>query len=135
MELLTVLLIVALGWFTLLPRLDPTDRSLTRDKPLAEVNDLLARAGAAALSCGRFQELRVERQPGRLVWGEEAVRLPSGIAECRVNNTPCPAGGAVFRVYAHGCMDRLVLALFSGERWTTADLSSRLVLANYQGSY
>lgn len=132
-ELLVVLLIVALGWFTLLPRLDPMNPSASQDRPLAEVNDLLARAGSAALAQGRFQELRLERQAGRLLWGGEGVRLPSAVAECRINDEPCPATEAVFRVYAHGGMDGLMIALFSGERWISAELAARLVQADLQG--
>lgn len=134
-ELLVVLLIVALGWFTLLPRLDPTAPASARDRPLAEVNELLARAGTEALNQGRFQELLLERQAGRLIWREESVRLPSGVAECRINNQPCPAREAVFRLYAHGGMDSLELVLFSGERWSSADLASHLVHQDLQGKY
>lgn len=134
-ELLVVLAIVALGWFTLLPRLDPTDASSAKDKPLAEVNQMLARAGAAALTHGRFQELSIEGRQGRLVWGEEAIRLPSPVAECRINAESCLVPEAIFRAYPHGGMDRLDLALFSGERWTSADLATRLVQAGSQGSY
>jgi prepilin-type N-terminal cleavage/methylation domain-containing protein len=135
MELLVVLLIVGMGWFSLLPRLDPTNPSASRNKPLAEVNELLDQAAAAALFQGRFQQLHLERHPDRLGWGEQIVQLPSTVAECRINDNPCPEGEALFRVYAHGLMDRLALALFSGERWASADLAARLVQADSQGRY
>lgn len=126
-ELLAVLLIVALGWFTLLPRLDPADPAASRDRPLAEMNELLAQAARAALAQGRFQEALLDRRLGVVEWGEKSIRLPSAVAECRINDQPCPAHEARFRVYAHGCMDKLALSLFSGERWVSADLSARMV--------
>lgn len=133
MELLVVLLIVAMGWFTLMPRLDPTDPAAAESRPLLEVNALLARAAETACSSGRFQELRLERHTGRMIWGEEAVRLPTAVAECRVNEAPCSEADTTFRIYAHGWMDRLALGMYSGERWISADFTARLSRADGRG--
>ena len=130
MELLVVLLVVAMGWFTLLPRLDPTDPAAAQDRPLLEVNELLARAADAARSSSRFQEVRLQRHLGRMTWGENVVRLPSAVAECRINDAPCSETETTLRIYAHGWMDRITLGLYSGERWTSADLATRLIQAD-----
>lgn len=131
-ELMAVLLIVSLGWFTLLPRLDPAGPSAARDKPLPEMNELLAEAAKAALATGRFQEVLLDRRTGFIEWGDTRVSLPSAVAECRINDQPCPPHEAHLRVYAHGFMDRLVLTLFSGESWISADLTARMIQPELQ---
>ncbi|WP_031386766.1 MULTISPECIES: Tfp pilus assembly protein FimT/FimU [Desulfonatronum] len=125
-ELLIVLFIVGLGWFTLLPRLDPT-RPSGSNAPLHEVNVFLAQVRSTAIETGRFQAIRLDPTSGVLSWNEATHRLPTPPGRCVLNDSPCPHPAAHFRVYPQGHMDRLRLDFSSGERWTTADLDVRLI--------
>ncbi|TVQ97920.1 MAG: hypothetical protein EA399_11880 [Desulfovibrionales bacterium] len=124
-ELLIVLFIVSLGWFTLLPRLDPT-RPSARETPLHQVNTLLAQAHDAALQTGVFQTIRLDPVSGALSWNETVQRMPHPPSRCLVNGAPCPHPLSEFRIYPQGHMDRLELHFPGGERWTTMDLATRL---------
>lgn len=124
-ELLIVLFIVGLGWFTLLPRLDPT-RPAGGNAPLHEMNVFLDQVRDAAVQGGRFQVIRLDPATGVLAWNETTHSLPHPPGRCILNDSPCPHPAAHFRVYPQGHMDRLQLDFTSGERWTTADLDVRL---------
>lgn len=125
-ELLIVLFIVGLGWFTLLPRLDPT-RPSGSNVPLHEMNVFLDQVRVAAVQVGRLQVIRLDPATGALSWNESTHRLPHPPSRCILNDSPCPHPAARFRVYPQGHMDRLQLDFISGERWATADLDARLV--------
>lgn len=123
-ELLIVLFIVGLGWFTLLPRLDPAVPG-REQAPLHEMNMFWEQVRQTALRTGRFQMVRVDHPHGRLSWGDTIHHLPSPVAQCTVNTDPCASPAALVRVYPQGYMDRLQLRFSSGEQWATDDLDVR----------
>jgi hypothetical protein len=125
-ELLIVLFIVGLGWFTLLPRLDPT-RPSGSSAPLHEMNVFLNQARIAAVQTGRFQVIRLDPVSGGLSWNDATHSMPHPSGRCTLNDFPCPHPATHFRVYPQGHMDRLRLDFTNGERWVTADLDARLV--------
>jgi hypothetical protein len=125
-ELLIVLFIVGLGWFTLLPRLDPT-RPSGSNAPLHEVNVFLDQVRNAAVETGRFQVIRLDTASGGLSWNEATHRMPNPPGRCVLNEIPCPHPFSHFRIYPQGHMDRLLFSFTDGERWTTADLDARLI--------
>jgi hypothetical protein len=125
-ELLVVLFIVGLGWFSLLPRLDPTNQA-NSDDPLTEMNTILNQVRHKAFVTGRFQEVRIDHLQGRLFWNEESLRFRSPIARCTINTVPCQRPASNIRIYPPGYMDQLDLVFASGERWTTMDLDVRML--------
>ncbi|GAB6059200.1 prepilin-type N-terminal cleavage/methylation domain-containing protein [Desulfonatronum parangueonense] len=130
-ELLIVLLIVSLGWFTLLPRLDPT-APRRADAPLHELNVFLDQVRHAAFFSGRFQEVRLDHVQGRFVWNEASHRMHQPVTRCTINAAPCPRTEALLRIYPAGYMDPLVLVFANGEQWRTSELDVRLLASERQ---
>ncbi len=130
-ELLIVLFIISLGWFSLLPRLDPTGPGRA-DTPLHAMNTFLEQVRHAALLSGRFQEVRVDQLEGRLAWGETFHRLPMAVTRCTINAQPCSRPGAFVRIYPPGYMDRFDLTFPDGMQWATRDLDVRLAAVDRQ---
>ena len=125
-ELLIVLFIVGLGWFTLLPRLDPT-ASPGRAEPLHQANAFLERVRHAAVQTGRFQEIRLDLASGALDWNGAALGLPNPVTRCTLNGATCPHPVVQVRIYPQGHMDQLHLQFAHREQWATAELDVRLV--------
>lgn len=124
-ELLIVLFIVGLGWFTLLPRLDPT-RPSGPDAPLHEMNAFLAQAANAAVQAGRFQLIQLDPVSGGLTWNDASHSIPSPPSRCTLNGSPCPRPSTPVRIYPQGHMDRLLLDFPGGARWAVVDLQTRM---------
>ena len=128
-ELLIVLFIVSLGWFTLLPRLDPTGPA-KGSEPLIEINAFLDHIRHAAVQTGRFQVIRLDLASGGMTWNEASRGLPQPVTHCTLNGSPCPRPVTHLRIYPQGHMDRLQLHFADRGQWTTADLDARLIPAN-----
>lgn len=124
-ELLIVLLIVSLGWFTLLPRLDPT-RPDQAQQPMQAMNAFLAQVADAAFAQGRLQPLRLDPRQSRLSWNEKSHDLPAAVNGCTINSRPCPSRNVLLRVFPGGYMDNLELRFSTGEHWVSADLAVRM---------
>ncbi|WP_291319819.1 prepilin-type N-terminal cleavage/methylation domain-containing protein [Desulfonatronospira sp.] len=125
-ELLIVLLIVGLGWFTLLPRLDMSDSS--RQDSLYPVNELLRKAADEAAATNTLQ--RVHLAPGRdlLQWGELEARLPASLSRAEINKEQARGSGreASFLIYPAGHMDEVALVLVNGQHLRASPLDPRL---------
>lgn len=124
-ELLIVLLIVSLGWFTLLPRLDPT-RPGRAQQPVQAMNDFLAQVEDAAFVQGRLQPVRLDPRVGQLNWNDKSHDLPGPVSGCTINTRPCPHRDVLLRVFPGGYMDNLELRFSTGEHWISADLAVRM---------
>lgn len=124
-ELLIVLFIVGLGWFTLLPRLDPT-RPSGPEAPLHAMNVFLAQAAETAAQTGRSQVVHLDLVFGGLTWNDATHHMPSPPSHCILNGSPCPHPSTSVRIYPQGHMDRLRLDFSGGARWAVVDLQTRM---------
>ena len=127
-ELLIVLFIVSLGWFALLPRLDPTGPR-REHAPLHEMNEFLDQVRQEAFVSGRFQEIRVDHLQGRFTWNDSSQDLHQPVTRCTINESPCPRSETIVRVYPGGYMDHLVLLLADGKQWKASELDVRVLVS------
>ena len=122
-ELLIVLFIIGLGWFTLLPRLDMTRES---NDPMHYVNILLQTAGEKAISTNTRQQIFLI--PGRdfLEWNNQRHDLSGTLSRAVINGKPVTRTRQAFNVYPTGHMDELFLVLSSGEGFRSSPLALRI---------
>ncbi len=126
-EIIVVLLIFALGWFTLLPALSPS-QDQEDGRELKEANELLLQARQAAMSKGVIQHLAVTRDKGVIQWGEQSAQLPSSVSNWRVNGRTLLLSKTRFKIYPSGAMDELRLNLANGAVATSSPLLATLTL-------
>lgn len=116
LEVLVVLSIVAIGWFTLLPSLDMNVTSATFDTELDDANQLLLQARTRAMSTCTIQEVRLKAASSRIAWGDREADLPSMVSNIHVNGERHPARrNFAFRIYPSGSMDEVEIDLSNGD--------------------
>ncbi len=125
-ELLLVLFIVGLGWFTLLPRLDPS----SREGELDTINTMLHRAGKRAVDTYAVQRVRLF--PGRdyLEWEQDRFPLPAVLSGGEINGRRMTGQESSFALYPSGHMDEVNLLLTSGERLRSRPLMREIMAVN-----
>ena len=122
LELLVVLVIIGLGWFTLLPKLD-----LATGKPGGYVNELNAfveEARQAATKGHAIQRLECALTSDRVRYGEESFTLPAALSEIRLNGERPDGQDFFLQIYPHGGMDAVELTLMNGDVLSAAPLNA-----------
>jgi len=111
-ELLIVLFIVGMGWFTLVPNLDLAgDRG---DDTLSMVNAFLYEARTEAVEKDLRQDVIVDFSKGKIFWNDEEISLPSRIVNGHFNESPVDEGEATFYIYPEGFSDEVRLVFGDG---------------------
>ncbi|NDV27138.1 Tfp pilus assembly protein FimT/FimU [Desulfovibrio sp. JC010] len=111
-ELLIVLFIVGMGWFTLMPNLDLAgDRG---DDSLNQVNALIYEARTEAVTNDIRQYVYIDFENGLVKWNGEEVSLPSAVSSGHFNEYPADEGGVEFTIYPAGFSDEVRLVLSDG---------------------
>jgi prepilin-type N-terminal cleavage/methylation domain-containing protein len=124
-ELMVVMMIFALGWFALLPALNPQteDASVTE---LNAVNSMLSKARLEAMSGNGIQRLMIQLRGVSVAWGSQTETLPSAVSDCQVNGKTRRDQWISFRIYPSGVMDELRLSLGNGVILAGAPLTASL---------
>lgn len=123
LELLVVMAIIGMGWFSLAPRLDLASRE--EDNPLAKPNALLEKARDEARETGLGARLAVVIGEEALTLGESSERLPGRVVSVSVNDETPPGREAPFRIYPEGAMDLVEITLANGETLVSNPLTAR----------
>jgi len=125
-EILVVIFIFGLGWFTLLPSLDTVGNS--RQDPLQDINIMLNKAGSHAAKSYSIQEVYFSLGREVLVWNEEEQKLPASLARAVINSRQVEGTEALFRIYPAGFMDEVSMELANGYRLQSSPLEQQLRL-------
>jgi hypothetical protein len=127
-EIIVVLCIVGLAWFTLLPRLNLGQGESGSRIPgnYPEVNSFLAEARRKALAEGVMQRIEGALGSDKLVWGKAEIRLPRAVTAIAINGQAVPDRKFVLRVHPSGAMDNVELTLSGGEELSARSLACRL---------
>lgn len=122
-ELFIVLFIIGLGWFTLLPRLDLTDKT---SDPMHQINVLLESAGKTAVQNNVRQQIFLS--PGRdfVEWNDKKYYLPAILSRAKINGRPVTRNAEPFNIYPTGHMDELFLILAGGEEIRSRPLLGKI---------
>lgn len=123
-ELLIVLLIIGLGWFTILPRLDMSQNG--EEQPLQRANELLSEAVAKATSANTLQRIYLVSGGNQLEWEESEVRLPASLSRAEINGEQATGRRHSFVIYPAGHMDEVELVLTDGTRLESNPLKAEL---------
>ncbi len=111
-ELLIVLLIVGMGWFTLMPNLDLAgDKG---DDEVSLVNALIYEARGEAVDTDTRQIIEIDFENGIIRWGEEEASLPGSVSSGHFNEEPIDGEGVEFTIYPEGFSDEVRLVLANG---------------------
>lgn len=111
-ELLIVLFIVGMGWFTLMPNLDLAgDRG---DDSLSLVNALIYEARVEAVENDIRQYVYIDFESQLVVWREEEVALPEKVSSGHFNEQPIEEDGIEFVIYPEGFCDEVRLVFADG---------------------
>ncbi len=124
-ELLIVLVIVGMGWFTLMPNLD-----LAGDGDadvLSQVNSFVYKARNTAVDTDSKQILYIDFEEGFLQWGEDQVSLPGTVLSGHLNEEPLDGEGVDFFIYPEGFSDEVRLVLEGGVTLSLDPLSVRFL--------
>lgn len=105
-ELIIVLFVIGLGWFSVLPRLGITSLEKgTMDK----VNIILAEARDKAVTKYDNQSVMVTLGSADMTWGDKSAKLPGELERCRINDiTPTGLTFAI-RFFPDGHSDEVKL--------------------------
>lgn len=123
-ELLLVLCIIGLGWFTLVPRLDMSDPS-KRDG-LDQVNALLFQAGQEAIRSHARQKVSLNLGHAQMHWKDQKAALPAQVSRVEINGRQVSGTNPAFTVYPTGHMDELLLRLRGGKQLHSLPLARAL---------
>jgi prepilin-type N-terminal cleavage/methylation domain-containing protein len=110
-ELLIVLLIVGMGWFTLMPNLDLAG---DRDDSLSKVNALIYAAKNKAVESDFRQIVYIDFENGLVKWNAEEATLPSKVSSGHLNEEPLGDDGVEFTIYPEGFSDEVRLVFSDG---------------------
>jgi hypothetical protein len=127
-EIIVVLCIVGLAWFSLLPRLNLGSGGSGSRIPgnYPELNGFLADARRKAMAEGVMQRIEGDLGGDKLVWGKAELRLPKAVQAITVNGQAPPDRRFVLRVHPSGAMDNVELTLSGGEALASRPLACRL---------
>ena len=112
---MVVVVIIGLGWFLLLPRLNLVqgEKSHTR---LDTLNAFLAQIKTEAEGNQTIQRIYVSVGGEKLTWGNQVYILPAPVSACRINGGTPPGLRYPFSVYPDGIMDSVQMELRSRDR-------------------
>lgn len=119
-ELLVVLLIVGIGWFSLLPRLDVWENN---NSPLSELNSMISKAAHESMKSGLRQDIFFVSGQNYVKWGEQVQELPGYLSRVEVNDQPATGSRWSFSIYPAGHMDQLVMIMTDGVRLESQPLA------------
>ncbi|MGE4298408.1 MAG: type II secretion system protein [Desulfovibrionaceae bacterium] len=114
LEILIVLFIIGIGWFSLLPSLD-VSRGAPEDEAAKELNAFLDTVRNVAVTEYKTQKLSIKVGGSFILWGKESFSLPAAAARCVVNDLPPEGLDFSFRIYRDGIMDKVRLELMNGD--------------------
>lgn len=122
-ELLIVLFIVGMGWFTLMPNLDLAgDRG---DDSLSTINALIYEAKTEAVESDSRQYIYIDFENGVLSWEGEEAPLPSEVSSGHFKDEPIEDKGVEFVIYPEGFCDEVRLVFSDGVTVVLDPLSVR----------
>lgn len=111
-ELLIVLFIVGMGWFTLMPNLDLAgDRD---DDSLSTINALIYEAKTEAVVSDSRQYVYIDFKNRLLKWDGEEVSLPAEVSSGHFNEEPIDDDGVEFIIYPEGFCGEVRLVFADG---------------------
>lgn len=113
-EVLVVLVVIGLAWFTLLPNLNLADRPRGQSGAMQEANEMLSDVRDAAQKSDAQQFVYVGIGLNYLTWGDRRASLPDSVSQCQVNGMSLPQSKGPFRVYPSGIMDEVRLVMADG---------------------
>ncbi len=107
-ELIVVLAIIGVGWFTLVPNLDMVRQEDQPMGPTDELNGFMGNVRKVALTEDQPQEIKVVYERNGLSWEKEFYRLPLPLAGATVNGEYLGEETSFF-IYRSGVMDKVRL--------------------------
>lgn len=126
LELLVVMVLFAVGLFTLLPSLRPY-RSGPRT---GTVEAFVEEARREAVFRGELQRICFRFGNRELTRGNATLRLESPPAAASLDGERVPGAGGCFAIYPSGLMDSISLRLASGAVYRSTMLTGRLEAKN-----
>jgi len=127
-ELLIVLLIIGLGWFSLLPRLDLVG-SGDQDN-IKNINTLLTLAGEKAREINTFQSIFLIPGQNYLEWEQRRYELPATLSSAEINGHRTTGQKSAFTVYPAGHMDELNIFLVNGKQLRSRPLLREIMVVD-----
>ncbi|SMF34302.1 pilus assembly FimT family protein [Desulfovibrio gilichinskyi] len=124
-ELLIVLIIVGIGWFTLMPNLNLAG-SKEKDS-LNLVNAFIYKARSEAVETDSKQTLYIDFEKGLVKWKDGEIALPGRIVSGHLNEEPLGGDGVDFSIYPEGFSDEVRLVFADGVTLSLDPLSVRFV--------
>ncbi|MBI9112665.1 Tfp pilus assembly protein FimT/FimU [Maridesulfovibrio ferrireducens] len=124
-ELLIVLIIVGIGWFTLMPNLDLAGNG--EEDTLNLVNAFVYKARTDAVETDSRQTLYIDFENGILRWKEEETALPGKVVSGHLNEEPLGGEGVDFSIYPEGFSDEVRLVFTDGVTLVLDPLSVRFL--------
>lgn len=122
-ELLIVLLIVGMGWFSLMPNLDLAGNK--DEDRVSLVNALVYEARNKAVETDSRQFVHINFEDGMVSWNEEEESLPDTVSSGHFNEEPIAGDGVDFVIYPEGFSDEVRLVLTNGLTLVLDPLSVR----------
>ncbi|WP_321401381.1 prepilin-type cleavage/methylation domain-containing protein [Maridesulfovibrio sp.] len=111
-ELLIVLFIVGMGWFTLMPNLDLAGDST--DDSLSSVNALVYAAKTEAVVSDSRQYVYINFENGLVRWDKEEASFSSAVSSGHFNESPIDGDEVEFVIYPEGFCDEVRLVFSDG---------------------
>lgn len=122
-ELLIVLFIVGMGWFTLMPNLDLAGNN--EEDKVSLVNALIYEARTKAVETDTRQLVFINFEKGLVSWNGEETELPDTVTSGHFNEEPIGGEGVDFTIYPEGFSDEVRLVLSNGMALILDPLSVR----------
>lgn len=126
-EILVVIFIVGIGWFSLMPNLEISKKN---NDPVDDMNKLLELASNAALANNSIEQLEIDLNKNSIKWNEQTLSVPFDIKNVRVNSndfTNNEDRHIIFSVYPEGFVDNIVLSISSGKELVSAPLLCKFI--------
>lgn len=124
-ELLIVLIIVGIGWFTLMPNLNLAGNK--EEDILNRVNAFVYKARSDAVETDSKQVLYIDFEKGLLKWKDDKIALPGRVVSGHLNEEPLGGDGINFSIYPEGFCDEVRLVFADGVTLALDPLSVRFV--------
>lgn len=121
-------MIIGLGWFALLPRLDLAGQE-DKDK-ISSINALLDHAAEKASATHTFQKIILIPGQNYIQWEKHALELPSILSRGEVNGIEITGVQSAFAVYPAGHMDELNLFLANGQQLRSRPLLREILVVD-----
>ncbi|MFN2267155.1 MAG: Tfp pilus assembly protein FimT/FimU [Desulfonatronovibrio sp.] len=122
-ELLIVLFIVGLGWFSLLPKLDLTQKHVST---VEQINLLLESARQAAVNTNAHQRILLIPGQNFIEWNDQKQDLSAVLTSAMINSKPLTGSAEAFNIYPAGHMDELSFILSNGKKFKSSPLLAKI---------